>query len=159
MDIIKKIDRFYFKLFPLCLITIGGSVGFAKLSMMQTKDLLGFAGLVLTFLFGLTALMYARARAVSEPSEMAKRAEAADECLKACVIASTGTCITAFAFFGLHQNYHEKLGHPLDPATPPDLIPMLVACGCMFFFFAPLFAKLSRVIELTSKDMGLLTKP
>lgn len=155
MKYIKKIDRFFFIIFPVCIAVIPITVLFTKLSMMQTDNMLSFSGAILTYIFGLTALMYARGRAVTDPVEMAVRAEAADECLKACIIASTGIVVTAFAFLVLQEDYTEKMGYPFQKGNAPDVIPMMVSVFCLIFLLVPLISKMTRVIEITSKNMNL----
>jgi len=158
--IIKKIDSFYFRTFPSLLMCIFLCTMFVKLSMMQLDGLLGFGGGFVTALFAMTSLMYARARAVSDASEMAIRSQIADESLKASFIAAMGLGIAAYSFMSLSETYLPRTGNPFDPKTPVDwdLMPTVFATLTTLIFAVPTVVKVLGVVEMTVENMGLVLK-
>lgn len=142
MNPLDKLDALYFRFCPVLLMSIFFAVLFNKLSMMQLDGLLGYGGAFVTSLFAICSLLYARARAVTDPAEMAARAKIADESLKTALIAVMGVGITAYVFQGLVEDYPKRAGHVLDEkGAGPDLVPMLVAAACTTLFAVPVVAK------------------
>lgn len=151
-----KFDSFYFRIFPMLLIAVFFSVTLNSLSMMQLGGLLGYGGAFVTSLFAISALMYARARAVSDAEEMHQRARIADESLKAALLAVMGFGITSYIFMALANTYKARPGHFLDYKTGgPDLVPFYVASTCIVLFAVPIAVKIKLVVEMTVEDMGL----
>jgi ABC-type transport system involved in cytochrome bd biosynthesis fused ATPase/permease subunit len=158
--IIDKIDAFYFRVFPTALMMIFFATIFIKLSMMQLDGLLGFGGAFVTSLFALTALMYARARAVTDATEMAIRSKIADHCMRTAFIAVMGFGITAYTFMSLSASYPPSVGNPFGSKETNDLqaIPMLFASISMFLFAVPIAVQVVVIVEGTVENMGLVLK-
>ena len=133
---------------------------FVKLAMMQLDGLLGFGGAFVTALFALTALMYARARAVTDAAEMAIRSKIADDCMRTAFIAVMGFGITAYTFMSLSASYLPSKGNPFGSELTNDLqaIPMLFAAISMFLFAVPTAVQVVIVVESTVENMGLVLK-
>ncbi len=131
-----------------------------KLAMMQLDGLLQSGAAFATSLFAICSLLYARARAVTDPSEMEARAKIADESLKAALITVMGLGVTAYLFAGLAPDHLPRVGHILDTKAPgPELTPALTAAACISIFGVPVVAKMLHVVEMTGKSMGLMAKP
>ena len=160
MNAIEKMDSLYFRWCPVVVMSAFFAVVLNKLAMMQLEGLLGFGGAFVTSLFAITSLMYARARAVTDQIEKAKRAKVADESLKASFIAVMGLAITAYAFLSLADDYPRRPGHMLEAkaATAHDIVPALVAFVCIAVFAIPTIVKILHVVEMTVEDMGLVLK-
>jgi hypothetical protein len=155
MSPIEKIDSFYFRWLPLSLTMVILAVLPTRLAMMQTSGCLTTGAAFVTSLFGVTSLLYARARAVADPEETKARATIADECLKLTLLALMGFAITSFCFLSLSEGHQERVGHVLNPKTPPEIEPAITASLCAFFFFVPIVVKMRFVIELTVANLGL----
>lgn len=158
--IINKIDAFYFRVFPTVLMIIFFSKISIKLAMMQLEGLLGFGGAFVTALFALTALMYARARAVTDTTEMAIRSKIADNCMRTAFIAVMGFGITAYTFMSLSASYLPSKGNPFGSEATNDLqaVPMLFAAISMFLFAVPIAVQVIIIVEHTVENMGLVLK-
>jgi len=155
MNPIDKIDSFYLRWLPISLTIVILAVLPTRLAMMQTGGCLTTGAAFVTSLFGVTSLLYARARAAGEPDEIQARAKIADECLKLTLLALMGFAITSFCFLSLSEDYQERTGHVLNPKTPPELQPAITAALCAFFFFVPIVVKMRIVIEMTVASLGL----
>lgn len=158
---IRKMDSFYFRIFPFLLMAIFLTVVPLRLSLMQTDGLLSFGAAFVTALFAMTGLMYARARAVTDAEEMKNRAEVADECLKAAFMAVMGFGVTSYIFLGLSDSYCPYTG-PMTNLKDfnADGMPLLAAFLCTAIFAVPTVVKVNQVVDLTVKNMGLkTTKP
>lgn len=147
----KQLKWFYFKFLPSVLSCIVLSMAFNLLSLMQTKNMASFAAAVLTYLFALTALLYARARTTGDSEEIELRGHAADEALKVALIASVSMGLTAFIFFALGQDFKERPGHLLSGAVP-ETQPLIGAIFCILLFL-PAIIKFERVIAMAWQDL------
>ena len=155
MTPIDKIDSLYLRYLPIALTVVSLSVLSNKLAMMQLGGCFAAGAASVTSLFGVTSLMYARARTASDSQELEKRAKIADECLKLTLIALLGFTITAFCFFSLTEHHAERIGHIIDPKTPPETEPAILAFLCALFFWVPIAVKMRIVIEMTVANLGL----
>lgn len=159
MTVLRKIDVFYFRYFPLALTAVSLSVIPSKLAMMQTDGLLAFGGAFVTSLFAMTSLMYARARATADADEMLIRANVADECLKLSLLAVMAFIVTGFTFLALSEDYGPRIGHVLDSnGEGAETGPAIASFLCTTFFAVPIVAKINRVIEMIIDNMGLSHK-
>lgn len=153
--ITDKIDNFYFRFFPVVLMSVFYAVIFDRLVRMQLAGLLGYGGAFVTSLFAITSLLYARARAVSDPLAMARRAKVADESLKASLIAVMGLGLTSYVFLGLMPDYPELPGHIFDKQqSHPRSGPLAAAFLCVLLFAVPTVVKMMSAIKWTVEDMG-----
>ncbi|MGG7604693.1 hypothetical protein [Massilia sp. BKSP1R2A-1] len=158
MNPLEKLDSFYFRFFPVVFMTVFFATIVNRLAMMQLDGLLGASVAFTTSLFATCSLLYARARAVTDPAEMEARAKIADESLKAALITVMGLGVTAYIFAGLIADYPMRVGHILDKKGGPEVTPALTAFACIMIFGVPVVAKMMHVVEETGKSMGLLVK-
>lgn len=155
----NKMDGVYFRLFPLLLMAMFIAVVTVRLSLMQLDGLLTFGASFVTALFAMTALLYARARAVIDPTEMASRALIADESLKAAFMAVMGYGVTGFVFLSLSERYKPFVGPlPRFEDFQPDNAPAIWAFLCTVVFALPVMVKINLVVGMTAKNMGLPVK-
>lgn len=152
--IMKKVDKFFFRYFSTVLLLSFVTVVLIKLSLMQTNHMFSFGATFVTALFGMTSLLYARARSVTEPSEISIRASIADESLKASFIAIIGFGVTSYIYIALAESYSAYTG-PLRVWTDfnPDLVPALTSLICTLVFVVPTVVKVGYVVETTIKNI------
>ena len=151
----KKVDWFYFRAFPALFTCIVLATGMNKLALMQTEHLLSLGAAVLTYLFAMTSILYARARTATDPDVVLIRSLTADECLKTAVLASFATGVIAFVFFTLSQNHAAVNGHVLDGKAVPETAPAIWA-GISVLLFLPITVKFEYVVSMIAQDLGLM---